>query len=186
MTLNYTIFYTIRDIIYIFVTCFFLWYFLVIFTILVPFRILRIIIIKSGLRKKYTNQIRYLSLKYLRMDQRHKLALVLVYFLIIQTSRYLSGCPKHVQFFKWKFMTPVEYRTIWPLSSCKRTHILLTFDRVSIRILVGLITIHIYEEDEESVQHILCYCPALQERTLQCISRHSFRRLEYLNDDSIF
>ena len=37
-------------------------------------------------------------------------------------------------------------------------------------------------DEEESVQHLICDCPALQGRRLQCLGRHSFSNLECLND----
>ena len=78
---------------------------------------------------------------------------------------------------------------MWPLRLRKKTQTLLSLDRVSIRLLVG-ITGHcmigrmsertgyprndlhrscLDEEEEESVQHLLCDCPALQGSRLQCL-----------------
>ena len=72
-------------------------------------------------------------------------------------------------------------------------------DRVSIRLLVGGITGYciigrmskrmgylrydicsrcLDEEEEESVQHLLCDCPPLQERRLQCLGRRRFNNLD--------
>ena len=94
-------------------------------------------------------------------------------------------------------------RTLWPLRLRKRTQTLLSLDKGSIRLLVGVITGHCMigrmsermgyprndlcrscfdEEEEESVQHLLCDCPALQGRRLQCLGSRSFDNLECLSD----
>ena len=99
--------------------------------------------------------------------------------------------------------TYVISRTFWPLRLRKTTQNLLSLDRVSIRLLVGVITGQcmigllserfgyprndlcrscLDEEEEESVQHLLCDCPALQGRRLQCLRTHSFDILECLSD----
>ena len=38
------------------------------------------------------------------------------------------------------------------------------------------------DNEEESVQHLLCDCPVLQGRRLQCLGRLSFENLECLSD----
>ena len=86
---------------------------------------------------------------------------------------------------------------------CKRTQTLLSLDRVSIRLLVGVIMGHcmmgrmsermgyprndlcrscLDEKEKESVQHLLYDCSALQERRLQCLGRRSFNNLECFSD----
>lgn len=37
------------------------------------------------------------------------------------------------------------------------------------------------KEDSESVQYLLCNCPALQGRRLQCLGKNNFHNLEYLS-----
>ena len=38
------------------------------------------------------------------------------------------------------------------------------------------------EGEEESVEHLLCDCPVLQGRRIQCLGKRSFNNLEYLSD----
>lgn len=86
-------------------------------------------------------------------------------------------------------------RALWPELNKMKTKTLLALDRSSIRTLTGVITGHCAigvmlrkwnaessdlcrscgdEEEVESIQHLLCRCPALQERRLRTLGSRFF------------
>lgn len=96
-------------------------------------------------------------------------------------------------------------RTLWPLPDPGRTKILLGFGKRTVGMLIGILTGHCAigrmavrwgysredycrscgDEEEESVQHMLCDCPGLKERRLKCLGRRFFDDLDSLGNVSL-
>ena len=89
-------------------------------------------------------------------------------------------------------------RQLWPALNITRTSALLKLNRTSISTLVGVMTGHCIigvmatrlgipanefcrscrdEEEQEDVEHLLCHCPALQERRLATLGSRFFEDL---------
>ena len=97
-------------------------------------------------------------------------------------------------------------KQLWPKYDRGKTSYLLTLDRDSLRVLVGVVTGHCLigvmaarmgvdsndlcrscgdEEAQESIEHLLCECPALQERRLATLGVRFLRDLEEVSETKL-
>ena len=118
----------------------------------------------------------------------------------IQTAkRILTENAENITNKSWETLNSCKItRQLWPRLNKKNTQLTLNLDRNSIRILVGVITGHCGigimakrlgipandycrscndEEEIESITHLLCECPAIQERRLSTMGARFFENL---------
>ena len=108
---------------------------------------------------------------------------------------------------KWMGRTDCKVsRTIWPVLDRAKSNVLLSMDRMSLRKVIGVITGHCAlgamrikwdamasdscrlceEVDElESIEHILCHCPALQRRRQRSFGRQFLDGLDDIREQSL-
>lgn len=100
---------------------------------------------------------------------------------------------------KWRELTSCKIsRIFWPTYNIRKTKFLLSLSRNECRILTGFITGHCLvgkhakrmghisdsncrrcdEGVEETIEHIMCHCPALARCRHSIMGRHSFENLE--------
>ena len=91
-------------------------------------------------------------------------------------------------------------KSIWPTLSTKRTHSLLNLSKAEIRVMTGIITGHcnirtfnskwdldatdycrlcVDEEETETIEHLLCHCPALAYRRHRLMGAHFLPGLSF-------
>ena len=112
-----------------------------------------------------------------------------IYSSIQTAKRILTETAENITNKSWETLNRCKItRQLWPRLNKKNTQLTLNLDKNSIRILVGVITGHCGignmakrlwilandycrsckdEEEIESITHLLCECPAIQERSSQ-------------------